>query len=196
MKINKLIHQMIQAFSMTVDAKDIYTRGHSERVADYSLMIAKIANKDKIFQEEIYATALLHDIGKIGIPDAILNKPSKLTKEELEKIKEHPIIGANILETVSELPYLAIGAKFHHERYDGKGYPNGLAGESIPDIARIIAVADAYDAMTSNRAYRTNMLLENVLDQIKGGIGTQFDPKYAEIMIQIIKEDKEFNYRG
>ncbi len=138
---------------------------------------------------------LLHDIGKIGIPDAVINKPGKLTDEEYEIIKKHPVIGANILSNITEKPELALGAKWHHEKYNGRGYPDGIKGEDIPEQARIVAVADAYDAMTSCRSYREPMPQELVKKEIKDGAGTQFDPRFAEIMLEIISEDINYDLR-
>lgn len=138
---------------------------------------------------------LLHDVGKIGIPDAVINKPGRLTYEEYEEIKKHPVIGAKILGSVREMPSLATGARWHHERYDGNGYPDRLKGEKIPEGARIIAVADAYDAMTSNRSYRRWMEQEDVRKQLETGKGTQFDERFAGIMLQMMDEDKEYRMR-
>ena len=140
-------------------------------------------------------TALIHDVGKIGVPDAVINKPGKLTDDEFEKIKNHPVMGARILKTIREMPRLVTGARWHHERYDGRGYPDGLIGTDIPEEARIIAVADAYDAMTSNRSYRKGMDQSKVREQIEKGKGTQFDPQFAEIMLAMIDEDTEYQMR-
>ncbi len=144
---------MLAALAKAVDEKDHYTSGHSERVAKYAKELAKRMGKTEAEQEEIYVMGLLHDIGKIGVPESIINKQGKLNDEEFQKIKEHPAMGSEILKNVKELPKLATGARWHHERFDGRGYPDGLSGLIIPEEARIIAVADAYDAMTSNRAY-------------------------------------------
>ena len=138
---------------------------------------------------------LLHDVGKIGIPDAIINKPAKLTEEEFAIIKEHPKKGAQILEHIIDMPELSVGAKWHHERYDGRGYPDGLSGIAIPEEARIIAVADAYDAMSSRRSYRDIIAQEKVRSEIVNGKGTQFDPYFADIMLEMIDEDKEYLMR-
>ena len=135
---------------------------------------------------------LLHDVGKIGIPDSVINKPGKLTAEEYEIIKKHPETGVSILAKTEELPRMTIGAHWHHERYDGGGYPDGLSGENIPQEARIIAVADAYDAMTSSRSYRGILSQAAVREEIEKCKGTQFDPVFADIMLQIIDEDKEY----
>ena len=191
-KIEELYLQTVTALSEAVDAKDRYTSGHSKRVAEYSRMIAKRLGKSVEEQEEIYRAGLLHDVGKIRIPVDIINKKGKLTDEEYNIIKVHPVTGYHILSGISGSKQLAIAAKYHHERYDGKGYPNGLAGEKIPEVARILGVADSYDAMTSNRSYRSGLPQEVVREEIIKGRGTQFDPEIADIMLQMIEEDKEY----
>ena len=186
---------IIKALAYAIDAKDKYTNGHSSRVAEYSKEIAaKYGYSDKE-QDEIYIIGLLHDVGKIGIPDAIINKKNRLTDEEYAIIKKHPVIGTQILATIKEMPNLSNGARWHHERYDGKGYPDGLAGEDIPEVARIIAVADAYDAMTSHRSYRDTLPQNEVRAELERCKGGQFDPKFADIMISIIDEDKDYQLR-
>ena len=187
----QLLVHVVETLAAAIDTKDIYTRGHSGRVAEYSRRIARRAGYSEYRQEEIYMMGLLHDVGKIGIPNAILNKPSALTDEEFDMIKKHPGMGAQILENIKEDPELTVGAHYHHERYDGKGYPEGLSGTQIPETARIIAVADAYDAMASNRSYRKRLTDEQILMQLLEGKGSQFDPKFADIMITILKEDME-----
>ncbi len=187
-----LFKQTATALANAIDAKDKYTHGHSRRVAEYSVKIAKYAHKGEKECEELYFAALLHDVGKIGIKDSIINKEGKLTNEEYGAIKMHPVIGMQILSSISQSPYLSIGAHYHHERYDGRGYPTGLKGEDIPDIARIIAVADAYDAMTSRRSYRDPIPQQLVREEFVKGIGTQFDPTYARIMLHLIDLDSEY----
>ena len=184
--------EMMEALAHTIDAKDPYTKGHSVRVAKYSRMLAEKLGLSSKDCESVYYYGLLHDLGKIGIPNEIINSPSKLTPEQYNKIKEHPIIGNDILEEVHSRPDLTIGARWHHERYDGKGYPDGKKGEDIPMLARIIAVADAYDAMTSNRSYRSYMAQDKVRAEMVSGSGVQFDPAVAEKMIEIMDEDKEY----
>ena len=179
-----------------IDAKDKYTSGHSLRVAEYSRTIAARAGYSGEQVQRIYYMGLLHDIGKIGIPLEIINKTSRLTDEEYSTIKSHTVIGANILQTIVEFPELAVGARSHHERYDGRGYPDGLAGERIPEMARIIAVADAYDAMTSKRSYRNTLPQEKVRSEIEKGRGLQFDARFAEIMLRMIDEDVNFVMQG
>ena len=190
-----LFIHVVQALADAIDAKDSYTNGHSERVASYSREIAKRYGYNESEQNDIYIMGLLHDVGKIGVPDEVINKPARLTPEEFEKIKVHPAIGARILDKIEEMPKLAVGAHWHHERMDGTGYPYGLSGEMIPEEARIIAVADAYDAMTSYRSYRDPLTQERVLNELENGKGTQFDPRFADIMIRMISEDKDYEMR-
>lgn len=191
-QLESLSLHVVHTLAKTIDAKDAYTNGHSERVADYSREIARRYGYDEDRQEEIYMMGLLHDVGKIGVPDNVINKPGRLTDEEFDMIKTHPVKGAEILATVSEMPGLVTGARWHHERYDGRGYPDGLSGEDIPEEARIIAVADAYDAMTSNRSYRGIIPQDVVKSELEKGSGTQFDPRFAAIMLEIIKEDTDY----
>lgn len=197
-KTEKLSHvylQIVQAMSMAIDAKDTYTNGHSSRVAKYARMIAQRAGYSSQLQNQIYIMGLLHDMGKIGVSDAIISKPAKLTDEEYEIIKQHPVIGAQILQTISEFPELSVGARWHHERYDGRGYPDGLSGTDIPETARMIAVADTYDAMTSRRSYRGALPQDVVKAEFIKCSGTQFDPRFAEIMVELIDEDQDFQMR-
>ena len=188
----RLFEETVMALAKTIDAKDAYTRGHSQRVARYARHIAFKLGWLEEEQRKIYFMGLLHDIGKIGVPEAIINKTARLTDEEYSKIKQHTVIGSEILELVAEFPELAIGARSHHERYDGKGYPDGFAGARIPIYARVIAVADAYDAMTSKRSYRGVLPQDVVRGEIAKGRGTQFDPQFADVMLQIIDEDEEY----
>lgn len=190
-----MFEQTVEALVNAIDAKDICTRGHSVRVAYYSRQIAERAELGEEDRDKLYFTALLHDIGKIGILDSIINKPGSLTDDEYEEVKAHTIMGEQILSSIKLAPYLGIGAHYHHERYDGKGYPEGLAGEDIPEVARIIAVADAYDVMTSRRSYHKPMPMEDVKKEIVEGSGTQFDPRFAAIMLEIIEEGKTHRYR-
>lgn len=191
----EMLDQSIETLAYTIDAKDRYTKGHSSRVAKYARMIGKVNGKSEEECREIFLCGLLHDIGKISVSGAIINKPGKLTAEEYEKIKKHPLNGAIILEKMRDIPYLRDGARYHHERYDGKGYPEGLVGENIPEIARIIAVADSYDAMTSYRSYRPVMSQAEVKHEIWKGMGTQFDPLFAKIMISLIDSDINYEMR-
>lgn len=191
-RTEKLFIEVIQAFVGTIDAKDKYTNGHSGRVAEYSLKIAEMMNLSEEEKKEVYYSALLHDIGKIGIPDNIINKPDKLTKEEFNIIKTHPVIGNQILSSISSMNAISVGARNHHEYFDGNGYPDKKKGDEIPLTARIICVADAYDAMTSNRSYRKYMKQEDVRSEFVKFKGIQFDPKIADIMIKIIDSDTEY----
>ena len=194
-KNERLSLQIVQTLTGTIDAKDSYTRGHSTRVADYSKEIARRAGYSERAQEEIYMMGLLHDVGKIGIPDGVINKTSRLNDEEYSLIKTHPKVGFEILKSITEMPKLSVGARWHHERYDGKGYPDKLSGNDIPEEARIIAVADAYDAMSSRRSYHDVFSQEYILGELEKGKGGQFDPKFADIMISMITEDKNYSLR-
>ena len=180
----------IRTIANTIDAKDEYTQGHSRRVSDYSGSIAKELGYSDSEIADIKFIALLHDIGKIGVPDSVLNKPGKLTDDEYQLMKNHTVIGADILKDIGMIPEIDVGAKYHHERYDGKGYPDGLEGEEIPKISRIIAVADAYDAMTSTRIYRNRLDPEIVVEEIEKGIGTQFDPEAGTAMLNLLREGR------
>ena len=194
-KIEDLYIQTVTALSEAVDAKDRYTSGHSKRVAEYSRMIAKRMGKSKKEQEEIYRAGLLHDVGKIRVPVDIINKPGRLTEDEYNIIKLHPVTGYHILKGISGNSNIAIAAKYHHERYDGKGYPHGMEGENIPEMARILGVADSYDAMTSNRSYRNALPQDVVRCEIEKGKGTQFDADIADIMLQMIDEDTKYHMK-
>ena len=193
--MKRLFEQTAEALASAIDAKDTYTHGHSARVASYSRLIARMSGKDEKECEEIYYAALLHDIGKIGVSDEIINKEGKLTPEEYEAIKQHTVIGKQILSSIVEFPHLSIGANNHHERFDGRGYPDKLKGEDIPEIARIIAVADAYDAMTSKRSYRDPLPQATVRQILIEEMGAQFDPQFASQMIHIIDKDQEYEMR-
>ena len=171
--------RIVQTLAEAIDAKDTYTNGHSGRVAKYSREIALRYGYSR----------------KIGVPDAVINKPARLTDEEYAQIKTHPVMGDRILKNIQERPKLAIGARWHHERYDGTGYPDGLSGDDIPEEVRIIAVADAYDAMTSRRSYRDILSQDIVRKEIQNGKGTQFDPAFADIMLTMIEEDKDYMLR-
>lgn len=194
-KLERISMQIVKALSGAVDAKDTYTNGHSLRVAEYSREIARRAGLSGEMQDDIYMMGLLHDVGKIGVPDAIINKPAHLTEDEYAAIKNHPVMGARILKNIKDFPKLITGARWHHERYDGKGYPDGIAGEEIPLEARIIAVADAYDAMSSRRSYRDVLPQETVRSEIEKGKETQFDPVITEIALGMIDEDTDYQMR-
>lgn len=170
----------IQVLRLTVDAKDVYTRGHSDRVAYYAVKIGKSFNLDEESLEKLKTAGIFHDIGKIGIADDILFKTDKLNESEYAEIKKHPIKGANILSAVSMFKDIVPLVKYHHERIDGRGYPFGLKGDEIPFLARIISVADAFDAMTSDRQYRSKLDLAEAKNQIIANSGTQFDSDVVE----------------
>ncbi|MBP5242999.1 MAG: HD domain-containing protein, partial [Clostridia bacterium] len=184
----KLVNEMTRVFSSCIDMKDSYTNGHSARVAKYTAMMAKKMGKKKDEVEQIYNIALLHDIGKIGVPDKILNKPGRLDNDEYTIMKSHSPTGYEILKNIDIAPDIALGAGYHHERYDGTGYPKGLKGEEIPEVAQIIAVADAFDAMYSTRPYRRKLPLSEAAAEIKRCSGTQFSPRIVDIFLQLVEE--------
>jgi len=179
---------LIKALSSAIEAKDPYTKGHSERVGEYSKKLALKLGFDREKAESLYWAGILHDIGKIAIPIDILTKPGKLTDEEFEKIKVHPVISYKICESLNTLKQVLPAVKHHHERYDGKGYPNGLKGEEIPYEARIMAVTDSFDAMTSDRSYRKAMPKEKAIEILKQGAGVQWDEKIVKAFIELIKK--------
>jgi HD-GYP domain-containing protein (c-di-GMP phosphodiesterase class II) len=187
---NEIINESIETFTGFIDAKDPYTNGHSKRVAIYTRLIAEKLGFSGEELDRIYYIALLHDCGKIGVPDNILGKPGRLTDEEFQIIKSHTVRGGEILSRFKSLENAHEGALYHHERYDGNGYPQGLKGEEIPLIARMICVADSFDAMNSNRVYRKKISSEYIIDELKKNSGTQFDPKIANIMLELIAEGK------
>lgn len=183
-----LIREMTSVFASCIDMKDPYTNGHSHRVAELSGLLAEHLGKSKDEVEKIYEIALLHDIGKIAIPDRILNKPEQLNDEEFEVMKTHSQHGYDILKDIHIAPELAIGAGYHHERLDGRGYPNGLKGDEIPEIAQIIAVADTFDAMNSTRPYRKKMELGKIVEELRRGAGTQLNEQVVDALIELIDE--------
>lgn len=185
--VENVLLNSIMAIANTIDAKDAYTSGHSMRVAQCSVAIARKLNWSEKEVQNMHNVGLLHDIGKIGVPDAILNKPGKLSNEEFELIKKHPVIGNDILKDIHTINSVAEGALYHHERYDGRGYPNGLKGEEIPLYARIICIADAYDAMTSNRIYRPKLTQERVIKEFEKGRGSQFDPELTDLFLEMLR---------
>ncbi|MBR1444702.1 MAG: HD domain-containing protein [Firmicutes bacterium] len=187
---NVIISESIETFTGFIDAKDPYTNGHSKRVAIYIRQIAKEFGYNNDELNRIYYVALLHDCGKIGIPDNILRKPEGLSDEEYEIMKSHTIVGSEILSHFKSLKNVGEGARYHHERYDGKGYPDGKAGEEIPFIARMICVADAFDAMNTNRVYRKKLTKEDIINEIEKEKGYHFDPKVADVMLKLLKNGK------
>lgn len=192
----KLFINTTIALAAAIDAKDHYTRGHTSRVTEISLEIAKMLSIEKKksfdvkFFEQLHIASLLHDIGKIGIPEAILNKEGSLSDEEWRRMKEHPVVGASILEPIKELEEAILGVKYHHERYDGTGYPDGLKGDQIPLIAAIIAAADTFDAMSSDRPYRLALPKQKVIEEIKKQNGKQLNPEIVDILAKLYESDK------
>ena len=187
---------IIGAFTNCIDGKDAYTNGHSYRVALYTTMLAnKMGVTDQKTLDKYYNIGLLHDIGKISIPDAILTKPGKLTPEEFQRIRSHAQEGYKILKDVKIQDDITDGAHYHHERYDGMGYPDGLIGKDIPLVARIIAVADAFDAMSSTRSYRKKLPLDYIAKEIETYAGTQFDPEVANAFLSLYEEGAFDNLR-
>lgn len=183
-----IIEQSIKTFINFIDAKDAYTKGHSERVAQYSYLLASRMGYSELDCHRIYYVALMHDCGKISIPFTILQKKTRLTDDEYEIIKTHTTYGDKMLRDFTSIEGINLGALYHHERYDGKGYPKGLAGDEIPEIARIIGVADALDAMSSDRCYRMRLSEEEVLQELLNNKGKQFDPVIVDYVIKLIEE--------
>ena len=185
---DRYISNITKVFSECVDMRDAYTNGHSGRVAKYTAMLAEKLGKTPEEVERYYRIALLHDVGKISIPDAVLNKPGRLTDEEYAVMKSHSQRGFEVLKDIDISPELALGAGCHHERYDGRGYPKGLKGDEIPEVAQIIGVADTFDAMFSTRPYRKKMPLSTVVDEIKRCSGTQLSPKVVDAFLQLVED--------
>jgi len=190
-KMRKMYLETIRALAAAIDAKDPYTKGHSERVAETAVVLAQELNLSDREIENIEYTALLHDIGKIGIKDNILSKKGSLTDQEFDKIKEHTIMGAKIIEPVDFLKNSYKAIYHHHERYNGKGYPDGIKSEDIPMLARIIAVADAYDAMGSDRPYRKKFRQDKIMKELTEQSGKQFDPEVVKALISVLNRERE-----
>ena len=181
--------ESIQTVRYTVEAKDTYTRGHSDRVSEYSVLIGKKLGLSEEDINRLRIGGLFHDVGKIGVPDNILQKNGKLSDDEYSEIKNHPTIGAHILSTASIFKDILPIVKYHHERYDGRGYPERLQGEKIPYLARITAIADTFDAMTSKRVYRDSLPIERVIEEFKNCRGTQFDPELDDLFVDILENN-------
>jgi putative nucleotidyltransferase with HDIG domain len=181
-------YDTLKSLAGALEARDAYTQGHSQRVAELSLKLAENLGVDEAERKEIYSAALLHDIGKIGIRDEVLHKPGDLSEEEMETIRSHPIFGDAILAPLKFLGNVTGMVKHHHERWDGKGYPDGLAGQSIPLASRIVAVADTYDALTSNRPYRSRRTHDEAMEIIRDQIGQQFDPGVVDALLGIMED--------
>ena len=187
---NMILEQSFTTFSKIIDAKDSYTKGHSMRVGIYARLLAEEMGMSKEDQHRIYMIGMMHDIGKIGVTDTILNKPGKLDSFERDVIQTHVDVGGEILKDFSSIPDIADGAKYHHERWDGGGYSEHLSGEEIPMIARIICVADSFDAMSSERCYRKSLSMAQIKEELKLCSGRQFDPQIVPYMIKLIDEEK------
>ncbi len=190
-EIELMMLQSLATMANTIDAKDPYTKGHSFRVAEYAVAIAKKMGFTQEEQQNIRYVALLHDVGKIGIPDEILKKPALHSMDEYEKVKDHTVIGGRILQNLITIENVVEGAMYHHENWDGTGYPEGLKGEEIPLVARIICVADTFDAMTTDRVYRKKLQKEEVRQEFEQGKGKQFDPVITDIFLQMIENGFE-----
>lgn len=175
----------VWSLASAVDAKDAYTHGHSRRVAQYSAELGRALGFDAREIERLELSAILHDVGKIGVPEAVLNKPDRLTAAEMAVMRTHPERGAEILASIRAMRDIVPGVLHHHERFDGQGYPNQLKGDNIPLVARIILVADTFDAMTSSRPYRSSLPVQVAIDEIRRCTATQFDPRLAEVFIDL-----------
>lgn len=195
-KDREMIHEVMDVFTGFVDAKDTYTAGHSDRVAIYSRLIAERMGYSEEEAWQVYYAGQLHDCGKVGIPESILNKPGKLTAEEFGVIKSHTTSGYEMLKNLDTIPTAAVVAKYHHERYDGTGYPEGLKGEEIPEIARIACVADSFDAMNSSRVYRPRLERSYIISQLEQGRGSQFDPKIVDLFLELLEDGSVDNAYG
>ena len=189
-QLERLSDEMVETLARAIDAKDRYTNGHSFRVSEYAVKLAGKLGWDEKEISDLEREGLLHDIGKIGIPDAVLNKPGRLTDEEFETIKSHTTIGKTILEGMEGMDAAAEAAAYHHERFDGRGYPEGLKGEKIPLHARVISIADAFDAMRSDRVYRKGLSTEVIREELIKGKGTQFDPELLPVFVEMLDEGK------
>ena len=189
-RMRKMYLDTIRSLAAAIDAKDPYTHGHSDRVSKLAVKLARKLNFYETQVENIEYAAILHDIGKIGIEDSILGKKGKLTEKEYQKIKEHPIIGARIIESIEFLKNCSKSVLHHHERYDGKGYPNGLKGEKIPKVARLLVIVDSYDAMNSNRPYREKLTRQKILQELITQSGKQFDPNMVGVFINMLKKEE------
>lgn len=188
--LNQRLHTVflatIDSLVNALEAKDPYTRGHSERVARTAGRVAEYAYGISRESKEVYLAGRLHDLGKVGVRETVLGKPGPLTDEELEHIKEHPIKGQQILSQLDWLQSVALAVRHHHERFDGQGYPDGLKGEQIPTASRILALADSYDAMTSDRPYRPARSAEEAAGEIARNAGTQFDPEWTQVFLELL----------
>ncbi|MBO6233272.1 MAG: HD-GYP domain-containing protein [Clostridia bacterium] len=183
--------ELVETLRLAVEAKDTYTRGHSDRVSAYSVLIGEKLGLSPRRLKTLRIGGIFHDVGKIGVPDNILLKDEKLTNDEYLEIKKHTLVGADMLKPVSYFKNILPIIKYHHEKYDGTGYPEGLKGEKIPYLARVVAVADSFDAMTSKRSYRNSLSRKKVIQELENGKGTQFDPQIADVMLDIMINEPE-----
>lgn len=184
----RITEKTMELFANTIEAKDSYTRGHSSRVAYYARSLARVMGLSEEDQQNVYFSAVLHDVGKIGISDTILNKPGRLTDEEMDIMRTHAAKSAEILKGFDSVPFICETLRHHHEWYNGEGYPDHLKGKEIPLFSRIIVVADCFDAMTSDRCYRSKLPIEKAVEKLKAGAGTQFDPDIIPYMLDLISE--------
>ena len=189
-QIEKMSVQMIETLANAIDAKDRYTNGHSYRVAEYAVLLAKKLGWSEEHIKFLRYEAILHDVGKIGIPDVILNKNSRLNEDEYDILQEHAYLGGEILSKADTIPNAAMVAKYHHERIDGKGYPNGLVGDEIPIEARLVGIVDSFDAMNSDRVYRKALPKEKIITELKNGRGTQFDAEILDVFLEMYENDE------
>jgi putative nucleotidyltransferase with HDIG domain len=185
--MESLFYACVRALVSSIEAKDRYTHGHSERVTAFAVTLAEEMQLDAETLDNVRLGALLHDVGKIGVAEKILTKPSRLTPEEVKVIRQHPVRGAEILSHIRNIPGVIAAVKYHHEMYNGLGYPDGLVGDEIPQTARIVALADAFDAMTSNRSYRRNFDVEEAISEFTRCSGDQFDPEVCDVMIKLLR---------
>ena len=185
--VDCMVQELAEALASAIDAKDGNTYGHSHRVGELAMALGSQLHLETPQLAELQVAAHLHDVGKIGIPDAILNKAARLTTEEFAVVQRHPVIGWQILRRISSFQQVARIVRHHHERFDGKGYPDGLKEEEIPDGSRVIAIADAFDAMRSSRPYRETMRYEQCIEEIQANAGKQFDPKWVDIFLELAK---------
>ena len=186
-KLEQAYLESIQTLRYTVEAKDTYTRGHSDRVSEFSVLIGKHLKLPEADLDTLRVGGLFHDIGKIGVPDSIIQKESRLTDDEYSQIKQHPNIGIHILSHAKIFQNILPIVEHHHERYDGNGYPSKLAGENIPYLARITSIADSFDAMSSRRSYRESLPLDIIKEEFRKNRGTQFDPNLTDIFLDILE---------
>jgi response regulator RpfG family c-di-GMP phosphodiesterase len=187
-RIRKTFLSAIEGLVRSMEERDAYTAGHSRRVSFYASRLAAALNLEPRVCKQLRLAAKMHDIGKIGVPEAILNKPAALTADEERVIRQHPVISERILQTIVSNPAVLAGIRGHHERYDGKGYPDGLAGEQIPLLARLITIPDCFDAMTTSRAYRAALPLARAREILAGGAGAQFDPAFVSVFLDLVPE--------